>query len=119
MNKSLLVGVVFGAGIATAFGGFAGYRMLSAVEYAQYCQRRLSLRPFARRDQNADLTVGANRVGVESTWCGLDKLFRIEQGGEFLARNLRHFDGDLKHGSSFLIRAFGNLGSFAIAHQSI
>ena len=50
MNKSLLVGVVFGAGIATAFGGFAGYRMLSAVEYAQYCQRRLSLRPFARRD---------------------------------------------------------------------
>ena len=35
MNKSLLVGVVFGAGIATAFGGFAGYRMLSGAEYAQ------------------------------------------------------------------------------------
>ena len=35
MNKSVLVGVVFGAGIATAFGGFAGYRILSGSEYAQ------------------------------------------------------------------------------------
>lgn len=35
MNKSVLVGVVFGAGIATAFGGFAGYRMLSGSGYAQ------------------------------------------------------------------------------------
>ncbi len=35
MNKSLLVGAVFGAGIATAFGGFAGYRMLSGADYAQ------------------------------------------------------------------------------------
>jgi uncharacterized protein YcfJ len=35
MNKSILVGTVFGAGLATAFGGFAGYRMLSGPEYAQ------------------------------------------------------------------------------------
>ena len=35
MDKALLCGVVFGAGIATAFGGFAGYRMLRAPEYAQ------------------------------------------------------------------------------------
>ena len=35
MNKSMLVGTVFGAGLATAVGGFAGYKILSAPEYAQ------------------------------------------------------------------------------------
>ena len=35
MNKSMLVGTVFGAGLATAVGGIAGYRMLSGPEYAQ------------------------------------------------------------------------------------
>jgi len=35
MNKSLLIGTVFGAGLATAIGGVAGYRMLSGPEYAQ------------------------------------------------------------------------------------
>jgi uncharacterized protein YcfJ len=34
MNKSMLVGTVFGAGIAIAFGGVAGYRMLSGPEFA-------------------------------------------------------------------------------------
>jgi uncharacterized protein YcfJ len=34
MNKSILVGTVFGAALATAAGGFAGYRMLSGPEYA-------------------------------------------------------------------------------------
>jgi uncharacterized protein YcfJ len=35
MNKSMLVGTVLGAGLATAIGGVAGYRMLSGPEYAQ------------------------------------------------------------------------------------
>ena len=35
MNKSVLIGTVLGAGLATALGGFAGYRMLSQPEYAQ------------------------------------------------------------------------------------
>ena len=35
MNKSMLVGTVFGVGIATALGGMAGYRMLSGPEYAE------------------------------------------------------------------------------------
>ena len=35
MNKSMLVGAVFGAGLATAVGGFAGYKMISGQEYAQ------------------------------------------------------------------------------------
>jgi uncharacterized protein YcfJ len=35
MNKSILVGTVLGATLATAAGGFAGYRMLSEPEYAQ------------------------------------------------------------------------------------
>jgi uncharacterized protein YcfJ len=35
MNKSMLVGTVFGAGLATAAGGIAGYKMLSGTEYAQ------------------------------------------------------------------------------------
>lgn len=35
MNKSMLVGTVFGVGIATALGGVAGYRMLSGPEYAR------------------------------------------------------------------------------------
>jgi uncharacterized protein YcfJ len=35
MNKGVLVGTVLGAGLATALGGVAGYRMLSAPEYAQ------------------------------------------------------------------------------------
>lgn len=35
MNKSMLVGTVFGVGLATALGGVAGYRMLSGPEYAQ------------------------------------------------------------------------------------
>lgn len=35
MNKSMLVGTVFGVGIATALGGVAGYRMLSGPEYAK------------------------------------------------------------------------------------
>lgn len=35
MNKSMLVGTVFGVGIATAVGGIAGYRMLTGPEYAQ------------------------------------------------------------------------------------
>jgi uncharacterized protein YcfJ len=35
MKKSMLVGTVFGAGLATAAGGFAGYKMLSDQAYAQ------------------------------------------------------------------------------------
>ncbi len=35
MNKSMLIGTVFGAGLATAAGGIAGYKMLSGPEYAQ------------------------------------------------------------------------------------
>lgn len=35
MNKSMLIGTVFGAGLATAAGGFAGYKMLSGPDYAQ------------------------------------------------------------------------------------
>jgi|AntAceMinimDraft_5_1070358.scaffolds.fasta_scaffold00098_15 uncharacterized protein YcfJ len=35
MNKSMLIGTIFGAGIATAAGGFAGYQMLSGPEYAK------------------------------------------------------------------------------------
>lgn len=35
MNKSMLIGTVFGVGIATAIGGVAGYRMLSGPEYAE------------------------------------------------------------------------------------
>jgi uncharacterized protein YcfJ len=35
MNKGILVGTVLGAGLATALGGFAGYRMLSGPEYAE------------------------------------------------------------------------------------
>jgi uncharacterized protein YcfJ len=35
MNRSMLIGTVFGAGLATAVGGIAGYRMLSGAEYAQ------------------------------------------------------------------------------------
>lgn len=35
MNRSMLVGAVLGAGLATAAGGFAGYRMLTGPEYAQ------------------------------------------------------------------------------------
>ena len=35
MNKSMWVGTVFGAGLATAAGGFAGYKMLSDRDYAQ------------------------------------------------------------------------------------
>ncbi|MEZ5572653.1 MAG: glycine zipper 2TM domain-containing protein [Halioglobus sp.] len=35
MNKSMLIGTVFGAGLATAIGGVAGYRMLSGPEFAQ------------------------------------------------------------------------------------
>ena len=35
MNKSMMIGAVFGVGIATAFGGIAGYRMLSGPEYAK------------------------------------------------------------------------------------
>ena len=35
MNKSMLIGTVFGVGIATAFGGIAGYRMLTGPEYAK------------------------------------------------------------------------------------
>ena len=35
MNKSMLVGTVFGAGLATAAGGIAGYKMLTGPEYAQ------------------------------------------------------------------------------------
>ena len=35
MNRSMLVGTVLGAGIATAAGGFAGYKILSGPEYAQ------------------------------------------------------------------------------------
>ena len=35
MNKSMLVGIVFGAGLATAAGGIAGYKMLNGPEYAQ------------------------------------------------------------------------------------
>ena len=34
MNKSLVVGALFGAAVATAAGGFAGYKMLSTPEYA-------------------------------------------------------------------------------------
>jgi uncharacterized protein YcfJ len=35
MNKSMLMGAVLGAGLATAIGGVAGYKMLSGPEYAQ------------------------------------------------------------------------------------
>ena len=35
MNKGILVGTVLGAGLATALGGFAGYKMLKGPEYAQ------------------------------------------------------------------------------------
>jgi uncharacterized protein YcfJ len=35
MNKSMLIGTVLGAGLATAAGGFAGYKILSEPEYAQ------------------------------------------------------------------------------------
>jgi uncharacterized protein YcfJ len=35
MNKSMLIGTVFGVGIATAFGGIAGYRMLAGPDYAK------------------------------------------------------------------------------------
>lgn len=35
MNKGIIVGTVLGAGLATAVGGFAGYRMLNGSEYAQ------------------------------------------------------------------------------------
>jgi len=35
MNKSMLIGGVFGAAMATAGGGLAGYHMLSAPEYAE------------------------------------------------------------------------------------
>jgi uncharacterized protein YcfJ len=34
MNKSILMGTVLGAGLATAIGGVAGYRMLSEPEFA-------------------------------------------------------------------------------------
>ena len=35
MNKGVLIGAVLGAGLATAYGGFAGYKMLSEPKYAQ------------------------------------------------------------------------------------
>ncbi len=35
MNKGVLVGTVLGAGLATAVGGIAGYRMLSGPQYAE------------------------------------------------------------------------------------
>jgi uncharacterized protein YcfJ len=35
MNKSILMGTVLGAGLATAIGGVAGYRMLSEPEFAK------------------------------------------------------------------------------------
>jgi len=35
MNKSMLIGTVFGVGIATAIGGIAGYRVMSGPKYAQ------------------------------------------------------------------------------------
>jgi uncharacterized protein YcfJ len=35
MNKSMLVGTVLGAGLATAAGGFAGYKILSEPDFAQ------------------------------------------------------------------------------------
>jgi len=35
MNRSMLIGTVFGAALATAGGGFAGYKMLSKPEYAE------------------------------------------------------------------------------------
>ena len=35
VNKGMLIGVVLGAGLATTYGGFAGYKMLSQPEYAQ------------------------------------------------------------------------------------
>ena len=35
MNKSMVVGTVLGACLATAAGGFAGYKMLTGPEYAQ------------------------------------------------------------------------------------
>jgi uncharacterized protein YcfJ len=35
MNRSMLIGTVLGAGLATAAGGFAGYKILSEPEYAQ------------------------------------------------------------------------------------
>jgi uncharacterized protein YcfJ len=35
MNKSMLMGAVLGVGLAIAFGGVAGYRMLSEPEFAE------------------------------------------------------------------------------------
>lgn len=35
MNRSMMIGTVFGATVATAAGGFAGYRMLSEPKYAE------------------------------------------------------------------------------------
>ncbi len=35
MNKSMLTGVVLGVAVATAAGGFAGYKMLSGPEFAE------------------------------------------------------------------------------------
>ena len=35
MNKSVLIGTVLGAGLATAIGGVAGYRMMSGPEFAE------------------------------------------------------------------------------------
>src|SRR5512139_2285301 len=35
MNKSMLTGALLGAGLATAIGGVAGYKMLSGPEFAQ------------------------------------------------------------------------------------
>ena len=35
MNKSLLIGLVAGAAVATAGGVFAGYKMMSGPEFAQ------------------------------------------------------------------------------------
>jgi len=35
MNRSMLIGTLFGAGIATAAGGFAGYTMLNEPKFAE------------------------------------------------------------------------------------
>lgn len=35
MNKSMMIGGLFGAAVATAAGGIAGYQMLSEPEYAE------------------------------------------------------------------------------------
>lgn len=45
MNRSLLIGTIFGAGIATAAGGFAGYRMLSEPSFAEVVE----VTPVTRR----------------------------------------------------------------------